>query len=120
MPAPDPPRSIREEYVELGTGGFYAEQGQTYRNPHEGAIRSTLARCHARWSLDLSHVLDLACGSGEVTLALRDLGAKKIDGVDPFTAKAYQDRTGNKALPHSFDLLWATPRRSLWMRIQPY
>ncbi len=97
------PRAIRDEYVEFGTAAFYAEQGHAYRNPHEGAIRSTLARCHQSWKLDLSHVLDLACGSGEVTLLLRDLGASRIDGVDPFTAQAYADRTGQTALQFSFE-----------------
>lgn len=99
----DQQRAIRDEYEKCGVEEFYEKQGGAYRNPHEEAIRSALARCHREWNLDLARVLDLACGSGEVTLVLRELGAEAIDGVDPFTAEAYQDRTGEGALPYSFE-----------------
>ena len=59
------------------------------------------------WPLDLSHVLDLAAGSGEVTLALRELGAKRIDAIDPFTFDAYQDRTGQVAGRETFEQIAA-------------
>lgn len=49
-------------------------------------------------------ILDLACGSGEVTLALRAAGVDRarIDGADPFTASAYLARTGAVASRWSF------------------
>jgi SAM-dependent methyltransferase len=94
---PDEPFSIRGEYERLGPEAFYRLHGRDYRNPHEDSISLALRRAVARWSPDLAHVLDLACGSGEVTLALRDLGAAAIDGIDPFTFDAYQARTGNAA-----------------------
>jgi hypothetical protein len=53
-----------------------------------------LQRAVEIWPLNLNHVLDLAAGSGEVTLALRTLGAARIDGIDPYTAAAYARRTG--------------------------
>ena len=95
-------RAIREEYAEFGPEEFYQSHGSEYRNPHEQAIRSTLTHCHKRWSLDLTNVLDLACGSGEVTLAVRDLGTGHVDGIDPYTAAAYRQRTGQDALQLSF------------------
>jgi SAM-dependent methyltransferase len=55
-----------------------------------------------RWPLSLTRVLDLACGSGEATLALRALGAQQIDGIDPFTGAAYLARTGQAAEPFDF------------------
>jgi hypothetical protein len=58
------------------------------------------------WAPELppGRILDLACGSGEVTLALREAGvpADDIDGADPFTGAAYRERTGRDALSWSF------------------
>jgi ubiquinone/menaquinone biosynthesis C-methylase UbiE len=56
-----------------------------------------------RWQPDLSEVLDLAAGSGEATLVLRKLGAKRITGIDPFTVEAYEARTGLKCERISFE-----------------
>ena len=104
----DPPkRAIRDQYVEFGPESYYVEKGATYRNPHEDAVRSALARCHREWLLDLTSVLDLACGSGEATLELRDLGAQSVEGIDPYTHQAYFARTGEKALPLSFEQIAA-------------
>jgi 2-polyprenyl-3-methyl-5-hydroxy-6-metoxy-1,4-benzoquinol methylase len=99
---PAPPSSIRPQYDELGVTGFYASSGATYRNPHEAIIRRLLHQVCLEWDCDLSNVLDLACGSGEVTLALRELGAT-VSGIDPFTGEAYLERTGLQAEALSFD-----------------
>ena len=110
MPQPPsktpPPSSIRPKYEELGVTGFYAASGATYRNPHEAIIRRLLHQVTLEWDCDLSNVLDLACGSGEVTLSLRELGAK-VSGIDPFTGAAYFDRTGLVAETQSFDDVYA-------------
>jgi SAM-dependent methyltransferase len=102
MPMPEPP-SIRAGYAQRGIRGFYAEHGADYRNPHEAAIRDCLGLAADRWALDLSRVLDLACGSGEVTLALRGLGAERVDGIDPYTGEAFLARTGQPAETLSFE-----------------
>lgn len=91
-PAPDP--SVRGGYARLGVDAYYRRHASTYRNPHEDAIRAALDGAIGDWSFDLSHVLDLAAGSGEVTLALREFGAMRVDAIDPFTADAYRVRTG--------------------------
>jgi SAM-dependent methyltransferase len=96
------PSSIRPQYEELGVTGFYESQGATYRNPHEAIIKRLLERVVTQWRIELTDVLDLACGSGEVTLALRDLGAR-VSGADPFTGAAYLQRTGLEAEALSFD-----------------
>lgn len=95
--------SIHGAYVEYGVRQYYETHGAAYRNPHEPIIRELLALAVQTWRLDLNHVLDLACGSGEVTLALRPLGAGSIEGIDPFTAQAYQARTGQTADPFTFE-----------------
>jgi SAM-dependent methyltransferase len=99
---PDP-RSIRGEYEQRGVRGFYERAGADYRNPHEPQVRRCLAHVVRTWRPDLSRVLDLAAGSGEATLALRELGAGEIDGVDPYTADAYAARTGRAAERFTFE-----------------
>lgn len=99
--------SIRHEYEAHGVAGYYAQFGAEYRNPHEQAVRHALHTAVAAWGLDLTRVLDLACGSGEATLALREVGAAHIDGVDPYTAAAYAERTGRPAETLTFEAISA-------------
>jgi hypothetical protein len=95
--------AIRTEYERRGVEGFYREIGASYRNPHEPQLRRVLDIVVPEWKVELSQVLDLAAGSGEVTVALRELGAGKIDGIDPFTYEAYRSRTGNPAGRETFE-----------------
>jgi 2-polyprenyl-3-methyl-5-hydroxy-6-metoxy-1,4-benzoquinol methylase len=99
--------SIRRQYEQHGVRGFYAQHGAEYRNPHEAAVVRALQAAVLAWQPDLSEVLDLACGSGEVTLALRALGAGRVAGIDPFTGAAYLARTGQPAEPLSFEAIAA-------------
>jgi SAM-dependent methyltransferase len=98
----EPAGSIRAEYERHGADAYYRQFGSTYRNPHEDSIGRCLQVAVGRWPIDLSRVLDLAAGSGEVTLALRELGAKSIDAIDPYTADAYAQRTGERAEAFDF------------------
>jgi hypothetical protein len=86
--------SVRDGYARFGVDAYYRRHAADYRNPHEDAVRAALIQAVADWSPDLSHVLDLAAGSGEVTLVLREIGAGRVDAIDPFTADAYRARTG--------------------------
>lgn len=95
--------AIRHRYEAEGVEGFYAKQGAAYRNPHEPVIHKLIGEVVRHWQLDLDSVLDLACGSGEVTLALRELGAGRIDGIDPYTGAAYLERTGREAERYRFE-----------------
>jgi hypothetical protein len=97
------PKAIRHEYEARGVKGFYRDSGGGYRNPHEPQIERLLGIVTGAWNLDLSRVLDLAAGSGEVTLALRGSKAGRIEGIDPFTFKAYQERTGQTAGRETFE-----------------
>jgi len=104
-------QSIRKKYERYSVTGFYQQFGDDYRNPHEPAINRMIQLAVQKWPLDLQKVLDLACGSGEVTLALHNLGYDNIDGIDPYTYNAYWQRTGKKAETYSFEdigtgMLW--------------
>jgi hypothetical protein len=98
-----PETSIRTEYEKHGVERFYRESGASYRNPHEPELRRVLDIVVREWKLDLSKVLDLAAGSGEVTVALREIGVGEIEGVDPFTFVAYESRTGVRAGRETFE-----------------
>ena len=126
--------SIRKQYERYGAGPYYRQFGAQYRNPHELAVRRAVQVAVAAWGLNLTRVLDLACGSGEVTLALRDgtcptpahpapdslgggstggwasrasadRGATTIEGLDPYTGAAYQARTGQPAEALTFEAI---------------
>jgi len=99
--------SIRAQYERFGARNYYERCGATYRNPHEPVIRRVLGEAVLTWRLDVHDVLDLACGSGEATLALRDLGAERITGIDAYTASAFQERTGQLAESMTFDQIAA-------------
>ncbi|CAG9466159.1 unnamed protein product [Pedinophyceae sp. YPF-701] len=94
---------LRHEYEALGPQKFYETHGSTYRNPHEEAIRAALQQAVATWAPRMDTVLDLACGSGEATLALEQLGAAHVDGMDPYTCEAYRARTGRPCEALSFE-----------------
>ena len=89
--------AVRGQYESFGVRGFYERFGAEYRNPHEEAVRKAIKAGAAKWDVNFDHVLDLACGSGEVTLALREMGYTHVDGIDPYTGDAYLERTGREA-----------------------
>lgn len=95
---------IRPQYEQLGVEGYYQTHGATYQNPHEKQIRVLLEQLVP--CLDLSNVLDLACGSGEVSQKILELGGR-VSGIDPFTAQGYAKRTGLIAEPYSFEAVAA-------------
>lgn len=99
--------AVRHQYEEHGVEGYYSQFGAEYRNPHESVIRDILQPAVQGWQLNLTRVLDLACGSGEVTLALRELGCQTVDGIDPHTGEAYVARTGQQAEAFSFEQIAA-------------
>jgi hypothetical protein len=99
---------VRTGYEKLGVAGFYKSHARSYRNPHEPAIRTLIHRLVGEWNLDLKCVLDLAAGSGEITIALREMPGSdvgKIHGIDPMTFEAYEKRTGQTAGRESFEAI---------------
>ncbi|KAF8195500.1 hypothetical protein BJ912DRAFT_144402 [Pholiota molesta] len=72
--------SMRDNYGEHGVAEYYKKVGSSYRNPHYPGIRSNLFAWFNRWWDNEREVIsritseqimlfDMACGSGEVTLA---------------------------------------------------
>ncbi|MEI7924019.1 MAG: class I SAM-dependent methyltransferase [Planctomycetota bacterium] len=101
-----PPEPIRQGYDQLGPASYYEVHQADYRNPHEGVIRKLLEIWFARWRPEQgSKVLDLACGSGEITSFFQASGFYEIEGIDPFTGPAYLQRTGLTAAPHDFSAI---------------
>jgi 2-polyprenyl-3-methyl-5-hydroxy-6-metoxy-1,4-benzoquinol methylase len=93
--------SVRAGYAAEGATAYYERHGAAYRNPHEPAVARLIRQLAGDGLLDGSRVLDLAAGSGEVTLALGGV-AGHVDGVDPYTAAAYRARTGRPCEEMSF------------------
>jgi hypothetical protein len=92
--------SVHDAYVACGPERYYREHGHDYRNPHEPVIRELIDKVARDWPVDWSHVLDLAAGSGEVSLAAP---ADRIDAIDPYTFAAYEARTGRPCERHTFE-----------------
>jgi SAM-dependent methyltransferase len=107
QPIQDDAPAIRAAYERYGVRGYYTRFGSAYRNPHERAIGAAIREALERWPIGLDRVLDLACGSGEATLALRRAGAHAIDGIDPYTYAAYAERTGAAAEQLTFEQIAA-------------
>ncbi len=86
--------AIRNMYSELGVDEFYKEYGNEYINPHADIIKKLLS------GIDVGEkILDLCCGSGEVTRCFPD---KDIVGCDPYTHELYKKMTGREVLTYSF------------------
>ncbi|KAJ6245886.1 protein restricted tev movement 2 [Anaeramoeba flamelloides] len=101
-------KGIRNQYSKYGVTNYYTQFGSNYRNPHERRLTLSIKKMTSLFSdLDYSNVLDLACGSGEITLALQKYVQKrplKISGMDPFTNEAYKMRcSSNKIETFSFE-----------------
>src|ERR1017187_9783823 len=89
--------SITPAYATYGVEGYY--RNHAYRNPHIARVQALMLEYLPK--LDVSNVLDLACGSGEVTEMLNY--TSNITGCDPFTGFDYIKRTGRPCLPYSFE-----------------
>lgn len=95
--------SIRDKYQKFGVKNFYSFHGGEYKNPHESSIRKSIIYVYKNWNLDFSSVLDLACGKGEVTKILEDLGIRNIDASDGFLSKEYTKETGRQCFNMTFE-----------------
>ena len=77
----EPPNSVRAAYVAESPAGYYKRDGANYRNPHEPQIAGLLRQIVRDWPLEWAHVLDLAAGSGEATLALQLALAQRVTPI---------------------------------------
>lgn len=91
-------KSVREGYEELGVEGYYQKHKDDYHNPHEFIIHELVDYAVNHGYIQGS-ILDLCCGSGEVTTMLPK---ENVVGSDPYTANLYRKKTGRKAFDYSF------------------
>lgn len=101
--------SFRENYAG-GVENYYSKFGNSYRNPHEATLRRIMPKAFDTWldKVKFDRVLDLACGSGEITLILEDWLKKhaitaSIEATDPFTHVAYEQRCHRPCQKFSFE-----------------
>ena len=71
--------SVRAGYEKLGIDNFYIKHSEDYCNPHYSDIKTLISEIDKN-SLG-NKLLDLCCGSGEITRLFLD---KDIEGLDPY------------------------------------
>lgn len=88
-----------------GSAKYYEKNGDQYSNPHkydiQRLVRKKLAPKNPFVKVN-DQILDLACGSGEVTIVLKEIGYKNITGIDPYTHLKYEEMTGLACKQFSF------------------
>ena len=106
--------SVRGAYEAMGAPAFYKAHGAEYTNPHApllfSCMRNALQRWVVPWPMPAVHVLDLACGGGEATLAFEAAmkevitppRAVQTEACDPYTHACYEARTGRRCHRWSF------------------
>ena len=104
-------KSIRENYEKFGVDGYYKNNADTYSNPHIKIIQNLMNTLTERLDLSGQNILDLCCGTGEITSILNNLSnlnsenikdIKEIKGLDPYTYKIYTERTDKYCYPFDF------------------
>lgn len=84
--------SITDAYRKYGVEDFYKQKGREYSNPHYGKIKELVMNSVDLGELVDKSILDLACGSGEMTKLL-PLDCN-VEGIDPYTYELYTSETG--------------------------
>lgn len=98
--------SFTQNYQQ-GVKNYYLSVGDAYVNPHRNAIQSLIKdKC-----LQYKTVLDLAAGTGEVTLALPQ---SQVTGVEPFLTTAYIKNTKCPCLPLLFEDIAEGKLKGCW------
>lgn len=90
--------AIRNGYEILGVDSYYELHRDDYSNPHENIIRELLLEAKENWDLG-NNLLDLCCGSGEVTRIFID---RNIEGLDPYTFNLYEKLTNRPCMDLNF------------------
>lgn len=90
--------AIINEYKKYGVDTFYRLHSRDYENPHIDIIENLLSHAKTEWNIS-GNILDLCCGSGEVSHMLEDCN---VDGIDPYTKELYEANTGNDCIPMTF------------------
>jgi len=92
---------IRDEYAKIGVKNFYKINKTSYINPHIKNVHLAL-----NWVLskiEMTSVIDLAAGTGEITSYLFKNGITDSIGIDPYLFDIYEKNTGKKCFNFSFE-----------------
>lgn len=92
-------------YKDVGVEKYYEQNGANYTNPHKYDIERLLRKKlypQNKFIKQEHKILDLACGSGEITLVLKQMGYNNISGMDPYTHVKYEEMTGLKCSQLNF------------------
>lgn len=90
---------MRDNYSMYGVDGYY-KNIKNYTNPHMEQIKTLLVRNLDK--INGLNVLDMCCGSGDVTTTLLNNGIMNVKGSDKYTKSIYIENTGKKCLELSF------------------
>lgn len=93
--------AVRTGYESLGIDGYYLNHCDDYKNPHFEIIKTLLIEYIQENDIG-NNILDLCCGSGEITTILEEKGNYNIEGIDPYTCKLYENNTNKKCYQYSF------------------
>lgn len=94
--------SVRNGYEKFGVENYYKLHSKDYKNPHRSIIEKILSDTRCNQYIK-GNVLDLCCGSGEVTKILKSRGlCNECIGCDPYTYDLYKEETGCQCLQYSF------------------
>lgn len=95
-------KSIRSWYEQVGVEGYYKLHNEDYNNPHFYIIKDLLTNYIKQNDIG-NNILDMCCGSGEVTHILKEVNKNfNIEGLDPYTVSAYSKNTGLNCIKYDF------------------
>lgn len=90
-----------------GVQSYYQNIGNNYTNPHKNIIQSLVKDYCSHHKT----ILDLAAGTGEVTLALPQ---SQVTGVEPFLTLNYIKNTNRPCLPFLFEDIAEEKLKGYW------
>jgi len=95
--------SVRGNYSKYGVDRYYQEFGYEYINPHFNYIKILINKLIIENIVDLTKVLDLSSGNGEVTDILTNNGVNNIEACDPYLCDNYRNNFNYRCFDCSFD-----------------
>lgn len=90
---------IRDNYVNQTVEGYYLSNSHSYVNPHYNIIKENLVSFIEDSNISFFNMLDLCCGSGEVSKILTN---SVNVGCDPYMHTRYINETNNKCYSYNF------------------
>jgi 2-polyprenyl-3-methyl-5-hydroxy-6-metoxy-1,4-benzoquinol methylase len=93
---------IRTEYEKIGVENYYINNSSKYINPHLNDIETSIEQIVNNEKIDLSSILDMSCGNGEITNKLLSMRLTNIEGSDLYMCDEYKLHTNLNCMKLSF------------------